>query len=353
MIDTATRPIHAYVVIPTFNRREITLACLDMLAAQRTQARIIPIVADGGSTDGTQAAVRERYPQAVVLSPPDGEEWFWTGSTDAGLRWALAQPGRTDDDVCILLNNDLRFEPDLVEALVTGLDRYGLDVAIALTYDADDPDRLVGCGVWVEVEGWRGIVDSVRPAEDHAVAANHAVLVNTTTGRGAAVRVSTLLRYGGVDASRFPHYLGDYEFGLRLYRQGAVLAVIPEARVWAYMAMTAERPGDRPLSGVRHWWRMVTDVRSPVNLPVRLRFVQRHATCWLHLVGAAFLEIARAVALLRLIRPGRASARRPASRSGRAARLRDASSPAQSTVGVSWSRRPPVTRGSASDEVEP
>src|SRR5439155_1148209 len=53
------------VVVPTFNRWDLTEACLGDLAGQTVEHAVI--VSDDGSTDGTPARVREAFPVASVV----------------------------------------------------------------------------------------------------------------------------------------------------------------------------------------------------------------------------------------------------------------------------------------------
>ena len=54
------------IVIPVFNRKDVTLLCLKQLR-QIEWGEMCPviIIVDDGSTDGTGAAVRERFPDVM------------------------------------------------------------------------------------------------------------------------------------------------------------------------------------------------------------------------------------------------------------------------------------------------
>ena len=113
-----------FVVIPTFNRKETLLRCLACLAAQDVAHRTI--LSDSGSTDGTAEAVKQAFPDTLVLE--GHSELFWTGAVCLALEWVA---GNADaNDYFLLLNDDTEFEPGYLNAL--------LDSA------AEDPKRIVG-----------------------------------------------------------------------------------------------------------------------------------------------------------------------------------------------------------------
>ena len=72
-METETHAVHG--VMPVHNNVERTLDCLECLTRQ-TYKRLRILIIDDGSTDGTAAEVRARYPDVEVLSG-NGSLW-WT-----------------------------------------------------------------------------------------------------------------------------------------------------------------------------------------------------------------------------------------------------------------------------------
>src|SRR6202022_1844516 len=93
------------VIVPTLNGAHLLPECLDSLMRQ-SYANVEVIVADGASTDGTQALPTRAYPTARLLSLRRNAGF--SGNVNAGLRAARG-------DVLCLLNNDAQAEPDWVE----------------------------------------------------------------------------------------------------------------------------------------------------------------------------------------------------------------------------------------------
>ena len=102
-----------YLVIPVHNRREMTLGCLECLEMDGVLAWAKVIVVDDGSTDGTGAAVRERFPTVVVLDG-NGNLW-WTGGIVMGMKEAMRRAARA----IVWLNDDCRPKPGTMELLAT------------------------------------------------------------------------------------------------------------------------------------------------------------------------------------------------------------------------------------------
>ena len=105
----------ASIVIVSWNGRHYLEPCLTAVAAQQG-VEAETILVDNGSTDGTAAFVRERFPWVRLVALP-GNRGF-AGGNNAGVR-------ETRGRLVVLLNNDTVPEPDWLAALLRGREAGG------------------------------------------------------------------------------------------------------------------------------------------------------------------------------------------------------------------------------------
>src|SRR5713226_7673734 len=104
---------HVVAVAPVHNRREKTLRWLtDLYRAERIGLSLSAIVVDDGSTDGTAAAVRARFPEVEIVTG-DGTLWY-TAGTNRGVERALTR----DPEYVLTMNDDSRMDPSFLVRLV-------------------------------------------------------------------------------------------------------------------------------------------------------------------------------------------------------------------------------------------
>jgi len=113
------------VIILNWNGRPYLEACLVSLEAQ-TFAPDRIILVDNGSSDGSVAFVRERFPQVIVRE--NGGNLGFAAGNNAALRDVTA-------DVVVLLNPDVVLSPDALSAL-------------AEVMTADATIGIIGCKLW-------------------------------------------------------------------------------------------------------------------------------------------------------------------------------------------------------------
>ena len=106
-----------YVVILSWNGREDSLSCLASLSRVAAPP-FRTILVDNGSSDGTAAAVRERYPAVEVIAT--GKNLGFPGGNNVGIRRALEAGA---DFVC-LLNNDTEVDPAFLGEFLAAADRH-------------------------------------------------------------------------------------------------------------------------------------------------------------------------------------------------------------------------------------
>src|SRR3954463_665600 len=109
MTSTAPDRRGASVVIPNWNGRDLLEKYLPSVLEAMGDNEVI--VVDNGSTDGSTAFVSERFPSVKVLALP--ANLGFGGGSNAGFRAA-------SNDVVVLLNSDMRVEPDFLAPLLAG-----------------------------------------------------------------------------------------------------------------------------------------------------------------------------------------------------------------------------------------
>ena len=113
--DPAAPRVAALVV--SYNGGEVLLESLESLSALDYPSFDL-VVLDNASTDGTAAAVGERFPEVEVVSVEVNQGS--SGGYSLAMDWALRRPY----DYLLLLNNDIEVRPDLLTRLVEAAEAY-------------------------------------------------------------------------------------------------------------------------------------------------------------------------------------------------------------------------------------
>lgn len=145
------------VVIPNWNGKPHLEVCLTALRHQ-TYPDIEIIIADNASEDGSQAYIREYFPECLIEQLPENRGF--TGGCNAGMRVA------TGEYIC-LLNNDTEVEPEWAAEVVKTLQNHpeaGFAASRMMLFDKRDHFHTAGDfyrvdgqpgnrGVWEKDEG--------------------------------------------------------------------------------------------------------------------------------------------------------------------------------------------------------
>lgn len=227
------------VVILNWNRREDTLACLESLYQSPTIPLTV-IVVDNGSTDGSQRAIAERFPQVFQLRL--NENIGFAAGINHGLRLAL----EAGADYVFALNNDTIVDPDCISTLLkfAGTE-YG--ILAPLIYYYNRPDVVWAAGgkthplLLERHDPWAGRPDpSLWPDK-----------IEQDFVTGCAMLLSRpFLMAAGLFDERFRLYYEDSDLCLRARETGFKIAAIPSAKIWHKVA-TSSGGSDSP--NERYW----------------------------------------------------------------------------------------------------
>src|SRR3954471_13018629 len=226
--ETAVRS--TAIVIVNLDGVEYLPACLDSVAAiDFPQEQVEVIVIDNGSTDGSRELLAERYPWARVL-PQDSNLGF-AAAVNLGV-------AATDAECVVLLNNDMRVDPNWLRGLYEPYDPDSGVVCtggVILSWDGELVDFTEGC------VNFYGIGDQVgfgRPIEAVDITTPRDLLF--ACGGSMLISRQTFLDVGGFDESFFAYY-EDVDLGWRLWLQGYQVRLAPASRTFHLHQGTSSR----------------------------------------------------------------------------------------------------------------
>lgn len=207
------------VLITCHNRKAKTIACLEGLFQNElpTACSVEVFLVDDGSTDGTEQAVRDRYPQITIISG-DGN-LYWNG----GMRVAFAVAMERCFDYYLWLNDDMLLYPITIETLIiTSHDlqaKQGKSViVVGSAQDAND-GRFTYGGV-KRLHKWKAT--KFTPVEPH----DEPVECETMNGNCVLIPSEIAQTVGNME-SKFVHSMGDMDYGLRAHYAGFSIWLMP------------------------------------------------------------------------------------------------------------------------------
>lgn len=269
-----------HVLMPVFNRLELTKSMIGCLRDQVVQEQLNLVVVDDGSTDGTSEYLAKQ-PDVTVLKG-DGSLW-WGGSIDLALRhvFSIAQI----NDWVLFVNNDMNIKSDFLQYLLNTAKQESPAAIGSVVRDMDKPHDLLSIGA--RIESWWFIVnDKLKSGNDNPKINGlpGIVEVDALSGRGVIFPVSILKLIKGMRPRLLPHYLADYELSIRVKSAGYKLMVNTNAAVYskdehgsAYCAsslyeklFSVRSPSYLP-AGIVFWWEASTWLQR-LTAPLRVVF---------------------------------------------------------------------------------
>ena len=198
----------ASLVIPNWNGRDLLKRFLPTwIAAIANHPGSEIIVVDNGSDDGSAEWIAANYPQVRVLALK--ENLGFGGGSNAGFRAA-------QNDIVVLLNSDMRVEPDFLAPLLDGFTDAAVFAVSCQIFLGDPTKRREETGL---TEGWwRDGRLRVGHREDSAVNVLFPCLYGG--GGSCAFDRKKFLELGGFDELLAPFYLEDTDLGFMAWKRG-------------------------------------------------------------------------------------------------------------------------------------
>ena len=201
--------LNVAVVVPTFNRKDITLQFIRGMNSQSIPLKII--VCDSESSDGTLDFVRM---EPNVIAVHAGANAWWSSAVNRGIEVALQQ----NVDIFIVMNDDVEFDSCLIPAMIA--------------VHRNHPDSIISPIQWTESGSFAGTVyDGWFLRVRHLATASKNQIVETSNGCCLLIPRAALVAVGGFDEENCPHLYGDTEFQIRARRAGFPTRVCTDAAI--------------------------------------------------------------------------------------------------------------------------
>jgi N-acetylglucosaminyl-diphospho-decaprenol L-rhamnosyltransferase len=247
-----------HVLLPVFNRLQLTRRVLHCLRTQKVDKTLRVIVIDDGSTDGT-AAFLATQPNITVLKG-DGSLW-WGGAIESGLKYVLEHC--QSSDWVLLVNNDTQFDSNFVQQLLDTASSHAPAAVGSVICDELASDQLLSIGAVLNTWGLqvRDKLEQTRRRDS----AKGPHPVDALSGRGTLYPTAAFRSAGTMKTAWLPHYFADYELSLRVRNAGYKLLV---SEATAVLSKNEYGNSYQP-AGLRDKF---FAVRSPYYLPAILAF---------------------------------------------------------------------------------
>jgi len=211
------------IVVANWNGKKETLECLESLR-QLDYANYDVIVVDNGSSDGSQSAIRNRFPDVTLIE--NRNNLGYGGAINSGIAVALQR----HSDYVLALNNDLVLDSQSLKHLVEIAET---DTQTGMTcpklYWLDDPQRICATGFKVNL---RFLIQLSRHRGTNEIDLGQ---WNKPTEVDAAgiflVKRQVIETVGAFDPAYFLH-LEDFDWCMRVRQAGFKIMYVPQAVMW-------------------------------------------------------------------------------------------------------------------------
>jgi len=219
------------VIILNWNGKDLTIECLNSLEKLKYMNYEV-VVVDNGSTDGSQKAIKEKFPRVKLIE--NKENVGFAEGNNIGIR-------NSDADYFLLLNNDTVVDPYMLDELVdVGESDPKIGILCPKIYLYDKKDVFWFAGGYLRTYGTlhRGYnekdVGQYDKVEDMVYASGCAFMIKKEVTE----------KIGLLDKEFFI-YLEDVDYSLRAKENGFRVVYVPKAKMWHKCYKTMGKPEEQ------------------------------------------------------------------------------------------------------------
>ncbi|HVW15135.1 MAG TPA: glycosyltransferase family 2 protein [Mucilaginibacter sp.] len=251
------------VLLTCYNRKQKTLDFLESLTSQEyfKKLKIDIHLMDDASTDGTQEAVKQKYPFVDVVT--GNGILFWAGGMRAIWRRAMSVKAY---DLFLIFNDDVVLFDDSLERLLSAYAASGREgnIIVGSTLSPESKKLTYGGNIHYNIKRakyYRAEPDAVKAIICHSCNAN-ILLVD----KAAVDQI-------GIFPDNYVHCLADFDYTLTAFKSGLNVAIAP-----GYYGYCEDDHGANWLSGKNSLKKRIAYLYSPKGLAYKeyLYYIRKH-----------------------------------------------------------------------------
>ena len=263
-----------FVLIPTYNRRNILSATLTKVREQLPPEIAQIFVVDAGSTDGTCAEVLQQCPSAEIIK--GHSDMWWTATVNHGQKH-LAKTARTGDRV-LLMNDDIDLEKQALIRLLeaSSLEPGAIIGAVNIVRRLDEPSRVYFCGGRYDLYFARHKANVMAGKLWHE-SISRFLQTDFLYGRLLVIPWNAFELGCRFDEDTFPQYSADEDFSYDAKHRGVQVLVDTKSIVYVNEATTAHFSLSFSKGGWHGIWKALNAFNSCYNIKQGWAFSKRYA----------------------------------------------------------------------------
>ena len=250
------------------NRKEKTLKALEGLSEQilPTYVNLDIALVDDGSSDGTWEAVEYWYPKVKKVKSEGN--LYWAGGMRYGFRCFWNQ-GKYD--YLLVFNDDIELQSDALHKLIE----------TASKIKSKNNEENVVTGVFLDPEtnrvSYGGLIQlpGVVPLKFQKLPISNTINYCDTLNMNFALISSKTIESIGFLSPQFTHAKADYDYGLRLKKNGGVIATSPGFAGYCSKNLDRGTSDDTDVT-ISTKWKRLSGIKEE-SFYCRYIFVRRHA----------------------------------------------------------------------------
>lgn len=220
-----------FIIILNWNGWQDTVECIES-CRKLTYTNFHILLVDNGSTDGSEAILREQFPGIDIIQT--GGNLGFAGGNNVGIKYALER----EAEYIWLLNNDTVVDGNALTALVGELEQNaGAGIAVSKIYYFSRPETIwFAGGIWSPAGHL-----AVHRGLDEEEAGQYAAVAETdfATGCSLLFRSSLISQIGYLKEDYFL-YWEDVDWCVTARASGCKILYVPASMVWHKVSTSVE-----------------------------------------------------------------------------------------------------------------